>query len=307
MRNSFVRELLIFAKSDPNIFLVTGDLGYGVLDEFQRQIPEQYLNAGIAEQTMLGTAAGLASKGFKVFVYSIANFPTFRALEQIRNDVCYMNNPVTIVSVGAGLSYGNLGYSHHAVEDISIMRALPNIDIYSPCDPSDVGSCLREILKNEKPAYLRLGKGGEPILPALNRENGFPYKVLRSGSDGALLFTGAIGINVLEAADQLEKHDLSVSVIGINSLTDSSLEKLISLTNGLATLTIEEHRLQGGFGSWLLEGYSDKNINSRFARIGLSPGMEGEIGSRDFLLTKNGLTSDAIVKKFLALINQKSL
>lgn len=303
MRNSFIKDLSQLAKADPSIFLITGDLGYGVLDEFEKLYPNQYLNAGIAEQSMLSAAAGMASRGFKVFVYSIANFPTFRALEQIRNDICYMDNPVTIVSVGAGLSYGSLGYSHHAVEDISIMRALPNMDIYSPCDPSDVEFCLEEIIRNSKPAYLRLGKGGEEVLSSKESKERLPYRNLRSGKDGTLLFTGAIGAIALEAADELQRIGKSVSVFGLNQICDSSLQVVIENTMDAPVLTIEEHRLQGGVGSWLLEGFFDRNIIPRFGRIGLAPKLEAEIGSREYLLGLHKLTSKSVVEKFTTISN----
>lgn len=302
MRNSFVTELSLLAKDDPNIFLITGDLGFGVLDDFERQFPNQYLNAGIAEQSMLGAAAGMASRGFKVFVYSIANFPTFRALEQVRNDISYMGNQVTIVSVGAGLSYGNLGYSHHAVEDIAIMRSIPNIDIYSPCDPSDVGPSLRNILINRNAAYLRLGKGGEEILDPVANQERIPFRLLKTGKDGVLIFSGAIGKIVLEAAISLEKLGQIVSVVGLNCLNDTSLEALVNFTKGLPTVSIEEHRLQGGIGSWLLEGFSDRKLIQAMSRVGLKPNLESAIGSRDYLLSLHGLTPNAIVQKYLDLV-----
>jgi len=164
LRNAFATQLLDIARADSSILLITGDLGYGVLDRFQQELPEQFINAGVAEQTMMSMAAGLAASGYRPFVYSIANFPTFRCLEQIRNDVCYMDNPVTIVSVGAGLVYGVHGYSHHAVEDLAIIRSLPNITIYSPCDSVETKYSVNKILESKHPAYLRLGKGGEPLI-----------------------------------------------------------------------------------------------------------------------------------------------
>ena len=135
MRNSFIEELSKIALTDDKVFLIVGDLGFGVVEGFEEKYPDQFLNAGVAEQNMMGMAAGLASAGYKVFVYSIGNFPTFRCLEQIRNDVCYHSLNVTIVSIGAGLSYGPLGYSHHAIDDIGVMRALPGMTIYNPADP----------------------------------------------------------------------------------------------------------------------------------------------------------------------------
>ena len=153
MRDAFIQTLLEEAKRDSNLILITGDLGFGVLESFERELPRQFLNSGIAEQSMLGLAAGIASTGKRVFVYSIGNFPTLRALEQIRNDVCYMNNPVVIVSVGSGYSYGSQGYTHHALEDIAAMRALPNMNVISPADPIETEILTRYLASDRKPAY----------------------------------------------------------------------------------------------------------------------------------------------------------
>ena len=193
MRDTFVRTLLEEAKRNPNVILITGDLGFGVLEKFESALPNQYINAGVAEQTMLGLAAGMASTGKRVFVYSIGNFPTIRALEQIRNDVCYMNNPVVIVSVGAGYSYGSQGYTHHALEDIAVMRALPGMNVISPADPIETEELTKYLVKDKRPAYLRLGRSGEK---QLNRT----YPNLIEGElneicpprDGSIIFSGSI-------------------------------------------------------------------------------------------------------------------
>src|ERR1043165_2424780 len=134
MRTAFINELVLLARTNPKIFLVVGDLGFSVVEPFAKEFPDRFLNAGVAEQNMTGVAAGLASEGYHVFTYSIGNFPTLRCLEQIRNDVCYHELPVTVVAVGGGLAYGNLGYSHHAVQDLAVMRSLPRLTILAPAD-----------------------------------------------------------------------------------------------------------------------------------------------------------------------------
>ena len=161
MRNKFIEELERAAAENPKIALIVGDLGFSVAESFAEKFPRQFFNAGVAEQNMMGLAAGLASEGWHVFVYSIANFPTFRCAEQIRNDVAYHNLPVTIVAVGGGLAYGNLGYSHHAVQDYALMRVMPHMLIASPGDPFEVQACMRYLINNPQPSYLRLGKAGE--------------------------------------------------------------------------------------------------------------------------------------------------
>ena len=162
MRNTFIKELIELAAVNDRIALVVGDLGFSVVEPFAERFPDRFINAGVAEQNMMGLAAGMASEGYHPFVYSIANFPTFRCAEQIRNDVAYHKLPVTVVTVGGGLAYGSLGYSHHAVQDYGLIRLMPNMLIASPGDPMEVRACLRYLVANPQPSYLRLGKNGEP-------------------------------------------------------------------------------------------------------------------------------------------------
>ena len=161
MRNAFIEELVSLARKHSQIALIVGDLGFSVVEPFAEEFPDRFVNAGVAEQNMTGLAAGMASEGYHVFTYSIANFPTFRCAEQIRNDVDYHNLPVTVVAVGGGVAYGNLGYSHHAVQDYALMRCMPNMLIAAPGDPMEVRACLRYLVKHPQPSYLRLGKAGE--------------------------------------------------------------------------------------------------------------------------------------------------
>jgi len=162
MRNAFIEELVTLAEANDHIALIVGDLGYSVIEPFADRFPDRFVNAGVAEQNMTGLAAGMASEGYHVFTYSIANFPTFRCAEQIRNDVDHHRLPVTVVAVGGGVAYGALGYSHHAVQDYALMRAMPNMVIAAPGDPLETRACLRWLVANPCPSYLRLGKAGEP-------------------------------------------------------------------------------------------------------------------------------------------------
>ena len=163
MRNTFIRTLEKIAASE-DIFLLVGDLGYSVVENFSKNYPSKFLNVGVAEQNMAAIASGIASTSKRVFTYSIANFPTFRAAEQIRNLIDYHSYPVTTVSVGSGLSYGNLGYTHHGVTDLGLMKLFCNHYLYTPCDPDEVAFCVQDITKNSRPSYLRLGKTNEPNL-----------------------------------------------------------------------------------------------------------------------------------------------
>ncbi len=302
MRNSFAKHLLELAYDDESILLITGDLGYGVLDEFQRQLPNQYINSGVAEQSMMSMAAGLASRGYRPFVYSIANFPTFRCLEQIRNDVCYMRNPVTIVAVGAGLGYGVHGYTHHAIEDIAIMRAMPNMTLYSPGDAIETNYCVDLILSNAIPAYLRLGKGGEPLINTKSLGEQPSILIIEEGIDGVICWTGGIGAKVMLASSMLEKLGIRPILISMPVLSDETIGQLLSTANGKKILSVEEHTLSGGFGSWILEVASGIGYPGRISRIGVTRDTNTEIGTQNYLLEYSGLSPEAISLKFRGLL-----
>jgi len=170
MRTAFIKTLCELAEQDERIWLLCGDLGYSVLEGFSSRFPNRFVNVGVAEQNMTGIAAGLALSGKVVFIYSIANFPVMRCLEQIRNDVCYHNLNVKIVTVGGGLTYGSLGYTHHGVEDIAVMRVLPNMTVIAPGDPVEARLATQAILNTPGPCYLRLGKAGEPVVHQIEPE-----------------------------------------------------------------------------------------------------------------------------------------
>jgi transketolase len=299
MRDTFVETLLTEAQRDPNVVLITGDLGFGVLEKFENALPNQYINAGVAEQAMLGLAAGMASTGKRVFVYSIGNFPTVRALEQIRNDVCYMNNPVVIVSVGAGYSYGSQGYTHHALEDIAVMRALPGMDVLTPADPYETVELTKYLVSSRKPSYLRLGRSGEKQLnsgpPTLKSGE---LNVLLKGNDGSILFTGAIGALALQASESLKSQGKSIGVYSVPFITSLSAGALREIASLGPIVTLEEHSTRGGLGSAILELSSINGIKADIRILGVSQHNLAEIGDQAFLRTSNGLTVDKILSTF---------
>lgn len=302
MRESFVRELIIQARVNTDLVLITGDLGYGVLEPFASEFPERYFNAGISEQAMMGMAAGLASTGKRVFVYSIGNFPTIRCLEQIRNDVCLMNNPVCIVSVGAGYAYGSQGYSHHALEDIACMRVLPNMRVLAPADPEETRMSVASICSTSKPTYLRLGKSKEIILHETGslRDISVPT-LMRIGSNGSVLFCGSVGKVALNANQELQEMGLGVNVYSVpdfHSLTD---EFLRSINEEGPILTLEEHYKHGGFGSYILERYSEIGISPKLRIVGATRTKPNLIGDQQYLQNANGISSEIIVDYFSSL------
>ena len=299
MRDTFVETLIEEGKRDPRVFLITGDLGFGVLEKFEKALPKQYINAGVAEQTMLGLAAGMASTGKRVFVYSIGNFPTVRALEQIRNDVCYMNNSVVIVSVGAGYSYGSQGYTHHALEDIAVMRALPSMEVITPADPFETVELTRYLVQSNKPSYLRLGRSGEKQInmsaPILKIGE---LNTLLHGRDGSLLFTGAIGTLVMQAREVLKKKGKEVGVYSVPFLSHLKASEIESIAEIGPIVTVEEHSVRGGLGAAILELASVNHIKADIRIIGVSQHNLAEIGDQNFLRASNGLTVENIVARF---------
>jgi transketolase len=294
MRDAFIAELFSQAQNDPRIMLVVGDLGYGVVDTFAKDLPNQFLNTGVAEQNMIGVAAGLAAGGYKVFVYSIANFPTLRCLEQIRNDICYHSLNVTIVSVGAGVSYGTLGYTHFAVEDIAVMRALPGMRVICPADPIEARLAVHDVLAEGSPSYVRLGKNGEPVLhPVDTLQSLAEPVVIREGKDVTILGTGSIVLACLEAANELSAIGIEAKVVSCPTIKPLSMSWISSL-GGTPVVTVEEHSLDGGFGSAVLEGINDSQISVRLKRVGIKETRLSELGSASYMREIHGLSPNAI-------------
>jgi transketolase len=293
MRNAFIQELVTLARHNPQISLVVGDLGYSVIEPFADEFPNRFINAGVAEQNMTGLAAGMASEGYHVFTYSIANFPSFRCAEQIRNDVDYHNLAVTTVAVGGGLAYGNLGYSHHAVQDYALMRIMPNMLIAAPGDPMEVRACMRYLINSPQPSYLRLGKAGEPCIHDEVPEV-FPGKWLsiRTGEKGAetYLTTGA----TLDIVDQLITRNPNLKSYSHYSMPlwgmkakEAQARQVEEFAN---VITVEDHLMDGGFGSWLLEATSvDPDLLARIKIKALDSRVCGMVGKQSTMNVQGGL------------------
>jgi len=283
-----VGELLKQAKNDESILLLTGDLGYGVVDSFQQELPNQFINFGINEQSMMGAAAGLAASGYKPFVYSIGNFPTFRCLEQVRNDVAYMNLNVTIVALGAGFSYGTAGYSHHLIEDLGALTGLPNMKTFSPADPSETKAVIKLVLENQSPKYVRLGKGGEPELTTSFNNTKSGMSVLEGDPSFAIVSTGSILKVAIELRELL--GDKNPTILSFYDL--STIKYYLSLHKFLKIITIEEHVLRGGFGSLVAEnlGWNSCSIE----RFGIADVNSEFSGSQSYLRAQYGLTAEKI-------------
>lgn len=293
MRNAFIEELVTLARQFPQIALIVGDLGYSVVEPFAEEFPDRFINAGVAEQNMTGLAAGMASEGYHVFTYSIANFPSFRCAEQIRNDVDYHRLPVTVVSVGGGLAYGVLGYSHHAVQDYALMRSFPNMMIASPGDPMEVRAVMRYLVANPQPSYLRLGKAGEPCFHATvpTVEPGHWLKVAGDGteSETAILCTGAtLPIGMKHWNDRVD-NDLSVYSLPLWGQSSKALQAA-QANKFSKTVTLEDHLYDGGFGSWMMESLCGlPELLPRLRVDALNARVCGTVGSQATLNEFGGL------------------
>lgn len=299
MRTAFINEVIQQARINPKIFLVVGDLGFSVIEPFAEEFPDRYLNAGVAEQNMTGVAAGLASEGYHVITYSIANFPTLRCFEQIRNDIAYHNLPVTVTAVGGGVAYGNLGYSHHAVQDIAALRTLPNLTVLSPADPGETRACLRLALQRGRPAYLRLGKAGEATLHEPCDINQGPLLLRGSKSPIAFVATGSVLKSALSAADILLKQGIEVAVYSCPVLSNELPELFKPLWRHEQIISVEEHGFAGGFGSFLNE-ICPRNMRIRIC--GIPAKNSSLVGSQDYLWRQAGLDAQTLAQVAIDLV-----
>lgn len=303
MRDAFVHALSSLASNDPRIVLITGDLGYGVLTDFANNFPNQFINAGVAEQNMTAIACGLALEGFKPYTYSIGNFPTLRCLEQIRNDLCYHDADVTIVAIGGGFSYGQLGMSHFALEDLAIMRALPNMRVVAPADPWEAKELTSQLYHLSGPTYLRIDKGAAELMPTTQPLKLGEVREVRPGDDITIVTIGAIAREAIKASDELSTTGVSARVLVVHSLKPISEECIIAAakdTGGI--ITLEEHSIIGGLGSTVAEICLDNGVPPKtFHRMGLKDIYPSIVGDQEYLRKSYGLVSQNIIDIISAL------
>jgi len=304
MRDAFVKQLTELAEKDESIFFITADLGFGVFDNFAERFPNQYLNVGVAEQNMVGIATGLGLEGRKVFTYSIANFATLRCLEQIRNDAAYHEVNLTVVASGGGFTYGGLGMSHHATEDISIMRSLPGVEVVAPCTAWETYEATKLLSQNQGVSYLRIEKGGIQIPPYPNTEFevGKAIKMIE-GSDISIIATGGIITECLKAEKILKDQGVSSEVISMHTIKPLDEDAIIasaSLTKNI--ITVEEHNKYGGLGSAVAETIAKYNIDCRLSCISIDDVYSAIVGSQEYLRAHYKLDHHEIIKKAQALL-----
>jgi len=306
VRNSFAQEATKLAKSDPRLVLLSGDIGNKLFDDFKNVDPARFYNCGVAEANMMGVAAGMALSGFRPIVYTITPFTTTRCFEQIRVDVCYHSAPVIIVGTGSGLSYAELGPTHHSLEDMAILRTLPGMCVTAPCDANELRAILAAALKQDHPVYIRIGKKGEPkIHPEVPELEIGKSIVVRPGSDVTLLSAGTIMPEVLNAADQLKEKGISAEVVSYHSIKPLDIDYLRQAAKKFKLIaTIEEHGMIGGLGGAVSEWYAKENVKTKFVSIGTPDEFMHEVGSQEYARKKYGLVADSIAADVYAKLNE---
>lgn len=306
MRNAFADEVSKLAKIDPRIMLLSGDIGNKLFDPFKKVDAKRFLNCGIAEANMMSVAAGLALNGLRPVVYTITPFTTTRCFEQIRVDVCYHAAPVIIVGTGSGLSYAELGPTHHSLEDLAIMRTLPSMQIIAPCDSTEMRLALRAALNSSSPTYIRIGKKGEPVIHDANITFEIGKAItIKKGLDILMLVGGTLMPNALAASKLLENQGLSCQVASFHTIKPLDIEYLSSNLGGYkAIITIEEHGKCGGLGGAVAEYLSTHLSHPKHLRLGTEDEFMHEMGTQEYAQKKYGLDPIGICLQIQGFLSQ---
>lgn len=306
MRDSFIRSLTQLLDTRDDVMVLSADLGFGIFDDIRARHSNRFINVGVAEQNMIGVATGLGLDGWTVFAYSIGNFPTLRCLEQIRNDAAYHEVNVTIVASGGGFTYGALGMSHHATEDLSIMRALPGVAVVAPCDAYESGQATLQLADRPGVGYLRIEKN----VPFDTTDMATPFEIgkartLRAGQDIVLFASGGIVAEALASADTLAADGVSVRVVSVHTLSPLDAELIAAGVGATrAVMTIEENTVSGGLGGAVAEVMADHGLARPFRRIGMQNAYSAVVGDQDYLRDYYALNAAAIVPQARALLER---
>jgi transketolase len=299
MRNAIISEIYKQMKENKDIYFLTGDLGYCVLEPIENDFPDRFINVGIAEQNMIGMASGLALSGKKVYVYSIIPFLTMRCFEQIRNDICYHDADVTLLGVGSGLSYGILSSTHFALEDVAILRSLPNMTIFSPADEIEAISGLNFFNNYHHPLYIRIGKKEEPVV--FSNDYSFSFgkgTIISKGNDGIVFTTGSITTEVINALKKIKtEFKFNLTLVDISTIKPIDKKFVIDYCiDKKKIFTVEEHSIIGGLGSTIAEIISENVIDAQLIRIGTKDVFIRNVGNQSYLRQVLGLDSEGIAK-----------
>ncbi|MDD9898595.1 MAG: 1-deoxy-D-xylulose-5-phosphate synthase [Candidatus Melainabacteria bacterium] len=291
MRKTFIDTLIELARKDPKIFLITADMGFNVLEPFAEEFPDRFLNTGITEQATVSMAAGLALSGYKPYVYSITPFVTMRCYEQVRLNVAYMNANVKLIGVGAGFEYGVAGATHHAIEDISLMRSLPNMQVLCPGDNLEAKALLEQSARHHKPSYIRIGRNPDPFYHAEDSKIELgKASILNQGQDLAIITTSntlGLGKAKLEAMQAEGKNPYLISMHTIKPFDKEIIHKLIK--EEVEIISIEENNIIGGLGSAIAEVIAESGQAVKFKRLGIPDEFTHHIGNQNYHRKRYGL------------------
>lgn len=289
MRKTFINTLIDLARKDKDIVLITPDMGFSVLEPFFDEFPERAINCGIAEQNAISIASGLALMGKKPYVYTIIPFLVERAFEQVKLDVAYMNTNVKLVGIGAGFTYGAAGATHHAIEDISLMRTLPNVTVCCPGDNNEAEQIIRETINNDKPMYIRIGRHNRGIFDNNTIEIG-KASIIEKGEDIAVISTSNMLPDAYDYCQKLKSEGRKPYLISMHTIKPLDKECLLSLINkGVEIHTLEEHSIIGGLGSAVAEVIAENGKGIKFKRIGIPDEFSHYIGSQKYIKKQFGL------------------
>src|SRR3989344_9351072 len=308
MRIAFQKTLQRALGANSEIMLLTGDLGYSVFEPIRDEFPDQYVNCGVAEQGMMSIAAGLALSGKTVFAYSIVPFASMRAFEQVRDDIAYQNLSVKVVGVGQGFSYGHMGVTHYALEDVAIMRALPNLTVVCPADPLETEAVMDFAVQYSGPMYIRLGKAGENNVCAAQPDF-IPgrFAILEEGQDVAIFAAGPIAAHALAAGTILRAEGISCRIIAASSVKPVDKETIARAAADCRLLiSVEEHSVIGGLGSALAEVLAEDVSAAPLVRLGVPDEFPKTIGSQDYLRDHYGLTPSKIAESVRHYLRKRS-
>jgi len=296
-----MKALVELAEENSNVMLLTGDLGYSVFEDFEESFPDQYINVGVAEQNMTGIAAGLALEGKIVFTYSIGNFPTLRCLEQIRNNLCYHELNVNIIGMGAGFSYGALGMTHHATEDISVMRSLPNTSVVAPSGPEEAYELVKQVAKIDGVSYIRLDKTSLDF-PGRSDIKFGAIRELIAGFDIAILATGGITKNAINIAKKAIDKGVSVGIYSVHTIKPLDKIEIINICNNYKGLiSVEENNRYGGLSSGVCEVIAENNLSIYYKGMYINDMYVAIVGDQDYLRRYSKLSEEDILKNVMLL------
>jgi transketolase len=305
LRDTFARTLYQVAKQKSNVFIVVADISpAGSMAPFREEFPEQFINVGVAEQTMISLCAGLALRGCTAFAYTIATFSLYRPFEQVRIDLCYQNLPVTVVGIGGGVSYSTLGGTHHAQEDIAVVGAIPNIAVIAPCDPLETEAAVWVCAERKGPTYLRLGKAGEPNFTAEAPE---PFEFgkirkIKDGQDACLIAYGPIMKMAFDVAAKLEREKgRSVAIYSAHTVKPLDNEGVRRILENFETVAVvEEHSVRGSLGGQVKQLAWDAQAKCKLHTFSLKDEFIHQFGSQNDMWKAHGLTTEIIYDAIVA-------